>query len=302
MLRISAKVRDDLPLTREEHEAWRPWIGIAPASSSSSSAVKRRKKKKRRLPRTSSRSLRGRANRRQRQWHACGAGFPGLPLRAVFPSVSGRLVMLCIMPGMDQKGFFKFVDIQGSGMCRVGFTGYDAPRVMFPSGVARPKMLRILAGMDQKDRCSGIYKAGIAGYNTPRAVLSFLVRRPMKLGIMAGILLKDSCSGSSMFKASFTGDCAPRAVFSSCSQAYGDSAPRAVFPSLSSGSRCSASWPVWTRRIVRHVQGLVCCAVLLLVVSGPRCPSSWPAWTTGQCGGSQVQFLDKVFYMPVGVL
>ena len=44
------------------------------------------------------------------------------------------------------------------------------------------------------------------------------------------------------------------------------------------------------------------CAVLLLVVSGPRCPSCWPAWTTGQCGGSQVQFLDKVFYMPVGVL
>ena len=39
-----------------------------------------------------------------------------------------------------------------------------------------------------------------------------------------------------------------------------------------------------------------------LVVSGPRCPSSWPAWTTGQYGGSQVQFLDKVFYMPVIVL
>ena len=35
-----------------------------------------------------------------------------------------------------------------------------------------------------------------------------------------------------------------------------------------------------------------------LVVSGSR----WPAWTTGQCGGSQVQFLDKVFYMPVVVL
>ena len=56
----------------------------------------------------------------------------------------------------------------------------------------------------------------------------------------------------------------------------------------------------------RHVQGLVCWylsmsprAVLLLVVSGPRCPSSWLAWTTGQFGASQVQFLDKVFYMPV---
>ena len=31
-------------------------------------------------------------------------------------------------------------------------------------------------------------------------------------------------------------------------------------------------------------------------------PVIMAAWTTGQCGGSQVQFLDKVFYMPVGVL
>ena len=36
-------------------------------------------------------------------------------------------------------------------MCRVGFTGYDAPRVIFPSGVAKPRMLCILASMDQKD-------------------------------------------------------------------------------------------------------------------------------------------------------
>ena len=76
---------------------------------------------------------------------------------------------------------------------------------------------------------------------------------------------------------------------------------------LTTGPRCSTSWPVWTRRICSACARLgllgfddVPCAVLLLVVSGPRCPSSWPAWTTGQCGGSQVQFLDKVFYMPVG--
>ena len=79
-------------------------------------------------------------------------------------------------------------------------------------------------------------------------------------------------------------------------------APHAVFPSLSSGPRCSASWPLWTRRnfSVRARLGLLVFddvprAVLLLVVSGSRCPSSWPAWTTGQlCGGSQVQFLDEV--------
>ena len=102
MQRINAKVRDDLPLTHEEHEAWRRWIGIAPASSSSSSAVKKRKK--RRLPRISSRSLRGRARRRQRQWHACNAGFPGdVPLLAVFLPVVYRPVMLGIMAVLGQK-------------------------------------------------------------------------------------------------------------------------------------------------------------------------------------------------------
>ena len=44
-----------------------------------------------------------------------------------------------------------------------------------------------------------------------------------------------------------------------------------MFPSLSSGPRCSASWSVWTRRIFRHVQGLVC---WYLTMSLALC-SSW---------------------------
>ena len=51
----------------------------------------------------------------------------------------------------------QFVDNPVSGMCRVGFTGFYAPRVMFPSGGARPRMLCVMAGMDQKDSCSGLY-------------------------------------------------------------------------------------------------------------------------------------------------
>ena len=39
---------------------------------------KRKKRRKRRTPRTSSRSLRGRGRHRQRQWHACNAGFSSL--------------------------------------------------------------------------------------------------------------------------------------------------------------------------------------------------------------------------------
>ena len=108
MLDLNRRVQADLPLSAAERSAWRQWIGIAPAASSSSSAKKRGK---RRTPRTSSRSMRGRARRRQRQWHTRSAGFPGdVPLRAVFPFVSGMLVMLGIMSAMDQKVFFKFVD------------------------------------------------------------------------------------------------------------------------------------------------------------------------------------------------
>ena len=40
----------------------------------------------------------------------------------------------------------------GSGMCKAGFAGDDAPRAVFPSIVGRPKMPGIMVGMDQKDR------------------------------------------------------------------------------------------------------------------------------------------------------
>ena len=67
--------------------------------------------------------------------------------------------------------------------------------------------------------------------------------------------------------------------------------------SLSSGPKCSASWLVWTRRLSLLVLTFFPSRGAPLGVSGPRCPSSWPAWTTGQCEGSQVQFLDKVFLL-----
>ena len=123
-----------------------------PALPTSSSAGKRKKRRKKRTPRTSSRSLRSRARRRQRQWHACGAGSPGyVPLHTVFPSVVVWPEMLGIMAVVTQKDSTTLVDNHGSGTCRVGFTGYDAPHVMTPSGVAKPRMLCILAGMDQMD-------------------------------------------------------------------------------------------------------------------------------------------------------
>jgi len=43
----------------------------------------------------------------------------------------------------------------GSGMCKAGIAGDDAPRASFPSLVGRPKMPGIMVGMDQKDTYVG---------------------------------------------------------------------------------------------------------------------------------------------------
>ena len=38
----------------------------------------------------------------------------------------------------------------GSGSCKAGLSGEDAPRIEFPSVVGKPKMPSIMVGMDQK--------------------------------------------------------------------------------------------------------------------------------------------------------
>jgi actin len=43
----------------------------------------------------------------------------------------------------------------GSGMCKAGIAGDDAPRTCFPSLVGRPKMPGIMVGMDQKEAYVG---------------------------------------------------------------------------------------------------------------------------------------------------
>ena len=132
-----------------EEEEERRWMAQMKAMTELSrrTSRKRKKKRKRKLPRSCSHSSFGRA-RRLRQRHARYAGLPGdVPFRAEFPSDVVRPAMLGIMAVMNQKDSTTLVVNHGSGMCRVGFTGYDAPCVMFPSGVAKPKMLCILAGL-----------------------------------------------------------------------------------------------------------------------------------------------------------
>ena len=54
-----------------------------------------------------------------------------------------------------------YVDLQplvidnGSGMCKAGFAGDDAPRSVFPCIVGRPKNQEIMIGMDYADSYVG---------------------------------------------------------------------------------------------------------------------------------------------------
>ena len=43
----------------------------------------------------------------------------------------------------------------GSGMCKAGFAGDDAPRAVFPSIVKRPRHKGVMVGMGQKDAYVG---------------------------------------------------------------------------------------------------------------------------------------------------
>merc|ERR1712107_943268 len=43
----------------------------------------------------------------------------------------------------------------GSGMCKAGFAGDDAPRAVFPSIVGRPRHTGVMVGMGQKDAYVG---------------------------------------------------------------------------------------------------------------------------------------------------
>jgi actin beta/gamma 1 len=43
----------------------------------------------------------------------------------------------------------------GSGMCKAGFAGDDAPRAVFPSIVGRPRQQSVMVGMGQKDSYVG---------------------------------------------------------------------------------------------------------------------------------------------------
>ena len=62
---------------------------------------------------------------------------------------------IIILDKMADEDVQALVIDNGSGMCKAGFAGDDAPRAVFPSIVGRPKHPGIMVGMDQKDAYVG---------------------------------------------------------------------------------------------------------------------------------------------------
>ncbi|XP_076113896.1 actin, cytoplasmic type 5-like [Mytilus galloprovincialis] len=56
---------------------------------------------------------------------------------------------------MDDKDVAALVIDNGSGMCKAGFAGDDAPRAVFPSIVGRPRHQGVMVGMGMKDSYVG---------------------------------------------------------------------------------------------------------------------------------------------------
>jgi len=68
---------------------------------------------------------------------------------------SALIVWLHLQLTMEDEVATLVVVDNGSGMCKAGFAGDDAPRAVFPSIVGRPRHQGVMVGMGQKDSYVG---------------------------------------------------------------------------------------------------------------------------------------------------
>ena len=76
-----------------------------------------------------------------------------MPILAVYSSCVKKRVSLS--QKMADEDVAALVIDNGSGMCKAGFAGDDAPRAVFPSIVGRPRHQGVMVGMGQKDSYVG---------------------------------------------------------------------------------------------------------------------------------------------------
>ena len=76
-----------------------------------------------------------------------------LPLSYRTFHISG-LVSYHIIRSMEEEASALVID-NGSGMCKAGFAGDDAPRAVFPSIIGRPRHQGVMVGMGQKETYVG---------------------------------------------------------------------------------------------------------------------------------------------------
>ena len=72
-----------------------------------------------------------------------------------FQVVLHKLALLSKLAVKMEDEVSALVVDNGSGMCKAGFAGDDAPRAVFPSIVGRPRHQGVMVGMGQKDSYVG---------------------------------------------------------------------------------------------------------------------------------------------------
>merc|ERR1712166_185215 len=81
--------------------------------------------------------------------------FPQLSLQFASKLGPNKTHKLNMADYNDEQDIAALVVDNGSGMCKAGFAGDDAPRAVFPSIVGRPRHQGVMIGMGQKDSYVG---------------------------------------------------------------------------------------------------------------------------------------------------